>query len=67
VEIGSSVGEQLRKSRSSSWRMAMSITTVTVEADSDEEAILRAIAEISRALAFMSPFTKIVGARARRQ
>jgi hypothetical protein len=66
--MGSSVGEQL-------WAVEVfvvedgveRITTVTVEADSEEEATRQAIAEISRALAFMSPFTKVVEARARRQ
>lgn len=43
------------------------ITTVTIGADSEEEAIRQAIAELSRALAFMSPLTKVVEARARRQ
>ncbi len=67
VEIGSPVEAQL-------WEVELDIveqgdqraTTVTLEAESEEEAIREAIAEISRVLAFLSPFTKVVGARARR-
>lgn len=43
------------------------ISTVTVDADSEDEAIRKAIAEMGRALAFLSPFTKVVGARARKK
>jgi hypothetical protein len=43
------------------------ISSVTVEADSEDEAVRRAIAEFSRALRFLSPFAKVVGARAKRK
>ena len=43
------------------------ISSVTVEADSEAEAVRRAIAEFSRALMFLSPVAKVVGARARRK
>jgi hypothetical protein len=43
------------------------ITHVTVEAESEDGAVRRAMEEIRRALAFLNPLAKIVGARARRQ
>jgi hypothetical protein len=66
--MGSSVGKQL-------WEVEVfvvedgdeKVTTVSVEAESEEEAVQQAIAEISRALAFLSPFAKVVGAKGRRQ
>jgi hypothetical protein len=44
-----------------------SISTVTVDADDEDEAVRNAMAEIRRALAFLSPFAKVVGARATRK
>jgi hypothetical protein len=43
------------------------ISTVRVEADDEDEAVRKAMAEIRRALAFLSPFAKVVGARATRK
>ena len=42
------------------------VDSVTIEADSEEEAVRRAIAEISRALRFLEPLAKVTGARAKR-
>lgn len=41
-----------------------SISSVTVVADDEDEAVRRAMAEVRRALAFLSPFAKVIGARA---
>jgi hypothetical protein len=43
------------------------VSTITIEASDADEAVLRAVAEISRALTFLSPFAKVLGARARRR
>jgi hypothetical protein len=42
------------------------ISTVTVEAGSEAEALRKAKVEISRALAFLQPLAKVTGARVRR-
>jgi hypothetical protein len=43
------------------------VSTITIEATSEDEARQRAVAEISSALAFLSPFAKVQGARVRRK
>jgi hypothetical protein len=41
------------------------VSTIAIDANSEDEAVRRAKAEISRALAFLSPFAKVLGAKAR--
>jgi hypothetical protein len=43
------------------------VSTVTIDAKTEDEAVRRAKSEISRALAFLSPFAKVIGAKARRK
>ena len=43
------------------------VSSVTLEAESEAEAERLAMAEMSRALAILSPRSKVVGARARRK
>ena len=43
------------------------INSITVQAESEDEALRLAMAEMSRALAILSSRSKVVGARARRK